>query len=58
VDRLSSAHVYMRLSKGETVANISKEARGLWSVALAACARALTVPHAPARRSWRTAVSW
>jgi hypothetical protein len=27
VDRLSSAHVYMRLSKGETVANISKEAR-------------------------------
>jgi hypothetical protein len=27
VDRLSSAHVYMRLAKGETVADISKEAR-------------------------------
>jgi hypothetical protein len=35
VDRLSSAHVYMRLAKGETVANISKEARRLERKALA-----------------------
>ena len=65
VDKLSSAHVYMRVQRGQTLADLSKEARtqrrGIRRATLAgrplrgADARPAL---AAARRSWRTAASW
>jgi len=70
VDKLSSAHVYMRVQRGQTLADLSKEARGRavareesrGAAAGAADSRRITRADArlfaaAPRRSWRIAAS-
>ena len=70
VDKLSSAHVYMRVQRGQTLADLSKEARGRAVAgdasrsAAAGAADSRRILRAEARvfsavprRSWRTAAS-